>query len=266
MGICVQVDAQEAVQPWPTIVPFGESLSRPLTATTALPPGPATASPALNTPAASGALSVPDGVSAPQPPRSRMNSGTSMPPPSDRACMRSRNMNMSMKAATPPHPEAVVLHMRDRRGWCSIINPYGTRAGGSESPSKRSGKAPTASRAEARSRTHRSRRDLSLPAHGSPGKLKYTRHASERLVGSNLFRGPPGAPPLPPPERYREHLRVAQGVRVAQARRAQSEGAPTEVRGANSVSSAARIESITGALEMISSAVREAEGSLRQLW
>lgn len=176
----------------------------------------------------------------------------------------------SLHHRPPADPETDIVHMRAHRGWIGILNPHGTQEGGGVSAGNRSGKAPPAS-GHMRAHGHQSRHAAKPVARfGRAGALQHAQHACGSAVGSMLFKGAPGAPPLPaaavaslcaasPPERYQEHLRVAQ------ARRARSEGAAGEAsaRGRNP---AARVESISGALEMISSAVREAEGSLKQLW
>lgn len=200
-------------------------------------------------------------------PRSRLHHSHSMPPAGNRGAMRARSLRHRRTA----DPEADVVHMKAGRGWVGILNPHATQdSSPGRSPGRRPGKAP---RAPVRARVHGYHGNTAAhPAgrFGRAGALQQAQHTGGRAVGSMLFKGAPGAPPLPaaavaslcappPPERYQEHLRVAK------ARRALSEGAVGDAS-VRSGRAAARIESITGALEMISSTVREAEGSLKQLW
>lgn len=222
-------------------------------------------------PAAAGQLQRPPTPGAHEgaqlsPPRSRLHQSHSVPPAGARVAMHARSLRHRQTA----DPEADVVHMKARAGWIGILNPHATQDSSCRSSGRWPGSAPPAP-VHARARGYRGNNPVRpVVRFGRAGALQQAQHAGGRAVGSMLFKGAPGAPPLPaaavaslcspaPPERYQEHLRVAQ------ARRARSEGAVGDavVRGG---SSAARIESITGALEMISSTVREAEGNLKQLW
>lgn len=207
--------------------------------------------------------------------RSRLHQSHSMPPPGDRL-MRTRSLRPQHAA----DPEADLMHLRARRGWTGIISPHGTIDTGRLS-GKRGGKVlPVGGPMHAKphgARRH-SRAAHPVPRFGRAGALQHAPHPNARAVGSMLFKGAPGAPPLPasavaslcvPPSqgRYQEHLRVAK------ARRARSEGASVDQESPTAArqvppGQGVRLESISGALAMISSTVRDAEGSvnLKQLW